>query len=380
MPFSPGYSELVCKAAFIAAATLTQEALATEPVVVQRRIGKVASTGVGADQYGAACTCKGACTCQLLGVISLAKAFDAGSLPGMQHAVPQKIADRRHAHLTSKYETKAVALEHLAGLFSVQHSEATAWLNVMPTKDSWEMDDATAESALWLILGVSLGHPDEIYLKCECVYKGSDCHHAMTCDIMSGPPTCRHNHVCATMHVQALVRSGGTLAVVNTSWEPKEDQMKDKEYGDKGYRKRGGALISMLFYILMVHVSCLHPAGQMAGEKARKQEDAAAAGRSKRKMKDHEQDGTPGYTFVPFSIESYGRLEVEAENLLRDWATEAASTGAWEQDVFLQWTRKESSVSLIRGNATIFKRFVGCLIRGTGEHFQKEDDIPALDV
>ena len=58
------------------------------------------------------------------------------------------------------------------------------------------------------------------------------------------------------------------------------------------------------------------------------QEGTAAAARDKRKRRDHAHDGTPGYTFVPFSIESYGRLGVEADKLLKDWATWAASTGA----------------------------------------------------
>ena len=53
---------------------------------------------------------------------------------------------------------------------------------------------------------------------------------------------------------------------------------------------------------------------------------------------------------------------------------------AREPDVFLHWIRTEISVSLIRGNARIFNRLVDCLIRGTGLHFQKGDDIPALDI
>ena len=120
---------------------------------------------------------------------------------------------------------------------------------------------------------------------------------------------------------------------------------------------RQALLISMLDDLLMVEVSCVHPAGQTARKKASEQEGAAAAARDKRKRKDHAQDGTPGNTFVPFSIESYGRLGVEADKLLKDLATEAASTGAWERDVFLHWIRKEISVGLIRGNARIFR---GC--------------------
>jgi hypothetical protein len=156
--------------------------------------------------------------------------------------------------------------------------------------------------------------------------------------------------------------------------------MKEKEHGDKGYDKRGDVLISMLDDLLMVDVSIVHPAGATARKKASEQPGAAAAERDKRKRKDHGADGTPGYEFVPFSIESYGRLGLEADKLLKDIATEAASTGAWEMEVFLHWMRKEVSLSLIRGNARIFRRFVGSLIRGVGLHFRPGDDVPALDI
>ena len=64
---------------------------------------------------------------------------------------------------------------------------------------------------------------------------------------------------------------------------------------------------------------------------------------------------------MPFSVETYGRLGPEAEKLLRDLATEAASTGVWERDVFLHWIRKEISLSLIRGNAKKKKSSKGLL-------------------
>jgi hypothetical protein len=65
------------------------------------------------------------------------------TLPSLQHVMSQKLADRRHDALLSKYEamkqhadTKVVGQQHLARLLSLQHSVATAWLNIMPTKSS----------------------------------------------------------------------------------------------------------------------------------------------------------------------------------------------------------------------------------------------------
>jgi hypothetical protein len=83
---------------------------------------------------------------------------------------------------------------------------------------------------------------------------------------------------------------------------------------------------------------------------------------------------------VPFSVECYGCLGTEADQLLRDLADGAASTGACERTDYLHWIRKEISLSLIRGNARITKRFVGCLTRGIGENFQQGANMPALDV
>ncbi len=202
------------------------------------------------------------------------EAFEANALPGLQHAMSQKLADRSHAQLLAKYEamtqcpdTKVAGEEHLARLLSVQHSVATAWLNIMPTKDSWEIDNSTVKTALRFQLGVSAGPPEQSYFHCVCGYRGSDCHHAMTCDKMSGHRTWRHNHV------QNAVRYGGTAAGLDTSWEPHEGDMKQKTYGDKGYGKRGDVLISMVDDLLMVDITCVHPAGAtIRGKASRRQQ------------------------------------------------------------------------------------------------------------
>jgi hypothetical protein len=99
----------------------------------------------------------------------------------------QKFADSRHNALLSKYEamtqhaeTEVFAQQHLARLLSLQHSVATAWLNIMPAKNLWEIDDSTVKSALRFMLGASPGPPEQTYFKCVCGYRGSDCHHALT--------------------------------------------------------------------------------------------------------------------------------------------------------------------------------------------------------
>jgi hypothetical protein len=149
--------------------------------------------------------------------------------------------------------------------------------------------------------------------------------------------------------------------------------MKQKICGNKGYGKRGDVLISMLDDLLMVDILGVHPAGATMRATASKQPGAGAVARERAKRRDHAKDGTPRYTFVPFSIETYGGQGPEADKLLKDLATPADSTGVWERDVFLHWIRKEISLSLIRGNTKIIKRFVGCLIRGVGLVFSSRE-------
>lgn len=70
-----------------------------------------------------------------------------------------------------------------------------------------------------------------------------------------------------------------------------------------------------------------------------KQQASVARTWDKSKRNLHAEDRTPGYIFVPFSIESCGRLGDEADKLLTDLTTEASSTRAWKRDVFLHWSR-----------------------------------------
>ena len=83
---------------------------------------------------------------------------------------------------------------------------------------------------------------------------------------------------------------------------------------------------------------------------------------------------------MPFVVESYGRLGKDAEQLLGKLADGAASNGMFERTVYLQWIKEEISLTLIRSNARIFRRFVGCLTRGIGVNFQQGDEFSAPDV
>ena len=72
-----------------------------------------------------------------------------------------------------------------------------------------------------------------------------------------------------------------------------------------------------------------------------------------------------------------GRAAVE---LLGEWADAAAGNGAFDRDACLTCVKRELSVSLVRGNARLFKKFVGVLTCGIGQRFVDGTDVPVVDL
>lgn len=70
-------------------------------------------------------------------------------------------------------------------------------------------------------------------------------------------------------------------------------------------------------------------------QKASKVAGAAAEHKARDKRSTHETEGTPGYKFVPFIVETYGRLGVDAENLMKELVDVAASTGKCDRESYL---------------------------------------------
>ena len=52
--------------------------------------------------------------------------------------------------------------------------------------------------------------------------------------------------------------------------------------------------------------------------------------------------------------------------VLGEWADAAAGSGTFDRDAYPTWVKRELSVTLVRCNARLFKKFVGVLTRGIG--------------
>ena len=65
--------------------------------------------------------------------------------------------------------------------------------------------------------------------------------------------------------------------------------------------------------------------------------------------------------------------------VLGEWADAAAGSGAFDRDAYLTLVKRELSVTLVQGNARLFKKLGGVLTRGSGQRFVEGMDEPVLE-
>jgi hypothetical protein len=142
--------------------------------------------------------------------------------------------------------------------------------------------------------------------------KGSDSHHAMICDKLAGSRTMRHNHI------QSMVLYGSSATGHSSSVAPQERHLKNLCVGDVGYGQRGDVLVSTLDDLVDIHITVTLAASATMRSRASMVPGAAAKAEEANKHFVHARDGTSGYRFVPFAVDSYVRLGSEAAALLNE--------------------------------------------------------------
>jgi hypothetical protein len=126
----------------------------------------------------------------------------------------------------------------------------------------------------------------------------------------------------------------------------------------------GDILIVLRFALIIADVRVVHPPSANALSAA-----AATIGARCDKLKraSYSRVEPCGYPFVPFSIESYGRLGVPAMKLSHDLSDEAASPGTnFSRASFVAGALRELRVGLWRGNCAMYRANAGFLARVTG--------------
>jgi hypothetical protein len=85
------------------------------------------------------------------------------------------------------------------------------------------------------------------------------------------------------------------------------------------------------------------------------------------------------YEFVPFAVESYGRLGASVQNFLKRMGDVAAGRGKISKSAFVKSAYREVSCALQRGNGMMCARLTLNLARASGRHFMSGCDVPVQE-
>ncbi len=132
--------------------------------------------------------------------------------------------------------------------------------------------------------------------------------------------------------------------------------------------------------IAVADVVVTHPAQQdYLGRACRR--DGFAAGEAERaKVREFRKFGDAGqYEFVPFALESYGRLGASAQSFLKRLGDIAAGQGNISKSAFVRSAYKEVSCALQRGIGEQYARSTMNIARASGRHFMPGCAVPVQE-
>jgi hypothetical protein len=128
--------------------------------------------------------------------------------------------------------------------------------------------------------------------------------------------------------------------------------------------------------IAIADVSVTHPTSLNTLSRAAATTGAAALHRDRQKQTAYARVDPNGYSFVPFSVESYGHLGQPAMKLLHSLGDGAAGPGSVSRASFVAGALQELSVGSIRGNFLLYGASVGMLARCSGSSFLSGLSVP----
>ena len=117
---------------------------------------------------------------------------------------------------------------------------------------------------------------------------------------------------------------------------------------------------------------CLGQACTRAGFAAKRAEDG--------KVREFRRFGDAGqYEFVPFAVESYGRLGASGQTFLKRMGDVAAGRGNISKSAFVKSAYREVSCALQRGIGLMYARSTLNIARASGRQFMPGCDVPVQE-
>ena len=297
-------------------------------------------------------------------------------LPGAQRAFARSMAQHRYNQLLASLDEHDVDDQRtLARLHSCACGQASMWMTTLPLGPAFTLSSSDFQTAMRLRLGLMHTPANAPHTTCSCgrLLQPDDVDHAMTCKTMAGAMTMRHDILSGNW------RRLGTRAGIASSLEPSIMSLPGANAAPRvRAASRGGVLYALAEGLTVVDVSIVHPAAATFARLACSP-GGAAAKRDAEKRHKYLTTDPHGYTFVPLSHETFGRLGKPAMDLINTLASAAAESGVYKEGFVINALR-ELSVSLCRGNGIMFRRGLMNMARVSGAAFREGLALPTADV
>ena len=136
-----------------------------------------------------------------------------------------------------------------------------------------------------------------------------------------------------------------------------------------------GDIMAVLQEVMALDVSVIHPA---APSYSRGAADGSAAKKRDKAKRDKYAENGCAEAFVPLSVETYGRLGVPAQRLVRKLAAAASVGGLLNASSFCAAAYTELSVALVKGQERVFRMFAFNLAKVAGAQFMPGEMVPSV--
>ena len=298
----------------------------------------------------------------------------SGSLQGAQRAAAHAIADEVSAAELERArgEGTLAGRQEAARILSSSGGPAGAFLTALPG-GHMTMDDDMFVVAVWHRLGIRVP-TDMPSVPCQCSPEvAAEADHAMVCKKVAKMTQMRHDTL-----VEAL-----RLVISHTSLQSAlEPRYRTLAGGARVKNNRRGDIVVVMPRLEMAAVDVVvshAPAPSYAAAAALGAgRTAARAEDRKRSAYRRDMPGRAAVRFVPFAVESCGRMGQEALKFMSALGDVASASGRIPKGAFLRWAMQLLSVALQKGNADMYRRSGLVLAREQGIRYDPGLGVPVL--
>jgi hypothetical protein len=256
--------------------------------------------------------------------LGLPREFDPnrlGTIAAVQSTISWHSAQMRGNALMDSYDASTDQGQVCQHLFSCVCRPASAWLVTLPLSQALELKSGEVQTGLWHRLGLTRLPPNAPTMQscCGAALRHTDFDCVMRCSVLVPQLSLRH-HI-----LKEILRHAVYRAIIASALEPALRGLPGLAAGagtsadgsPVRVEARGNVLLPMPQGIAIADISIIHPTSLNTLSRAAATAGAAASHRDRQKRTAYARVEPNGYSFIPFSVESFGPAGNEALAFVR---------------------------------------------------------------